>query len=433
MGDFEKFAFMVEGAEMIAYTIDRYAVFEGLYLRTQSAAVTRLKSSLTMLYAAVLKYLAKAKHYFEQSTPLRIIKGSLVSKRDIKELSESIVAAQSRVNDYAAILDAEYSTEILESVTTLNRAHEDKYKRLKALLEDIDAPIKRVSRQLQNIEDNLESKRRAEILMWLSPEPYIAHHNQNRRDVLTGTGQWLLKDSTYKQWMEDSSSSLIWLHGMSGTGKSKLVSIIIEDLVRQCDVDDRPQPVYFYCSRNNQETTRSDPRAILASLARQISSLKPGAPILPPSLLLYRRKEVDGFASGTISIDESTKLIVHLTDYYAVSTIIVDALDECNPESRHQLLDALEDILHQSSGLVKIFVSSREEGDLVCELRDYPSLKISSDRNSKDIELFVHTETTRLVTAGRLLRNSQAKDDLREKITTKLLVGANGMLVPDFE
>lgn len=423
----------MKGAETIAYIIDRYAVFEGLYLRTQSTAVTRLKGSLTILYATVLKYLAKAKHYFEQSTPLRIIKGSLVSKRDIEKLSESIIAAQSRVNDYAAIVDAECSTEILESVATLNRAHEDKYKQLKALLEDIDAPMKRVSRQLQNIEDELESKRRAEILMWLSPEPYVAHHRQNRRDVLTGTGQWLLEDPTYKRWMNDSSSSLIWLHGMSGTGKSKLVSIIIEDLVRQCDVDDRPQPVYFYCSRSNQETTRSDPRAILASLARQMSSPKSGAPILQPLLLLYRRKEVDGFASGSISIEESTNLIVSLSDYYAVSTIIVDALDECNSESRYQLLDALEDILQQSSGLVKIFVSSREEGDLVCELRDYPSLRISSDRNSRDIELFVRTETTRLVTAGRLLRNSQAKDDLREKIMTRLLVGANGMSVLGFE
>ena len=220
---------------------------------------------------------------------------------------------------------------------------------------------------------------------------------------------------------------------MSGTGKTKLVSIIIESLVRQCDVDDRTQPVYFYCSRNNQETTRSDPRAISGSLARQMSSLKPGAPILPPSMSLYRLKEVDGFASGSISIDESTKLITGLTDYYAVSIIIVDALDECNPESRHELLDALEDILHRSSGLVKIFVSSREEGDLVCELRDYPSLRISSDRNSKDIELFVRTETTRLVTLNRLLRHSQAKDEMRDKIMETLLVGADGMSVSGFE
>lgn len=424
---------MVEAAELIAYNIDRYAVFEALYLRTQSAAVTKLKDSLTTLYAVVLKYLAQAKQYFKEKTALRYIKSSLVSKVDPGKFSDSLTSAQTRVNEYAAIVDAEYAKEILENIATLNRADDEKHERLKALLEDLDAPIKRVSRQLQNIEDILESRRRAEILMWFSPEPYLAHHNHNKRDILIGTGHWLLEDPTYKRWMNDSASSLIWLHGMSGTGKTKLVSIIIEDLLRKRDVDDRPQPVYFYCSRSNQETTRSDPRAVLASIVRQMSLLKPGGPVLPPSLLFYHQKEGDGFNSGNISIDESTKLVADLTEYHAVSTIVVDALDECNPESRHELLGALEDILQRSSGLVKIFVSSREEGDLVCELRSYPSLKISSDRNSKDIELFIRTETTKLVTSGRLLRYSRAKDELKDKIIMQLLLGANGMLVRAFE
>ncbi len=424
---------MMEAAELIAHTVDRYALFEVLYLRTQSAAAIRLKESLTMLYTVVLKYLAKAKRYFEENTALRIIKSSLSSKRDMEDFPGILTSAQTRVNEYAALVDAEYAKETLETVAILNHTHEARYRRLKALLEDMDAPIRRVNHQLQSIEDKLESRRRADILMWFSPEPYLAHHDQNKRDVLIGTGRWLLDDTTYKRWINDSASSLIWLHGVSGTGKTKLVSIIIEDLSPQYDLDSKPRPAYFYCSRNNQETTRSDPRAILASLARQMSSLKPGAPILPPSLSLYHRKEVTGFASGNVSIAESTRLIIDLTAYYAVSIIIVDALDECNPKSRHELLDALEDILQQSSGLVKVFVSSREEGDLVCELRDYPSLRISSDRNSQDIELFIRTETTKLVKSGRLLRNSHAKDEMRDMIMTKLLMGANGMSVPAFD
>src|SRR5579871_2202713 len=33
-----------------------------------------------------------------------------------------------------------------------------------------------------------------EILLWMSPEPYIQHHEQTKQDVLPGTGQWLLSD-----------------------------------------------------------------------------------------------------------------------------------------------------------------------------------------------------------------------------------------------
>jgi hypothetical protein len=64
---------------------------------------------------------------------------------------------------------------------------------------------------------------RTNILRWLSPEPYKEYHNQARRDVLAGTGKWLLSDSVFKKWKDESASSILWLHGIQGSGKSKLV------------------------------------------------------------------------------------------------------------------------------------------------------------------------------------------------------------------
>jgi hypothetical protein len=43
--------------------------------------------------------------------------------------------------------------------------------------------------------------------------------------------------------------------------------------------------------------------------------------------------------------------------------IVVDALDECDSDTRWELVEALESIT-ESASLVKVFVSSREEGDL---------------------------------------------------------------------
>lgn len=68
----------------------------------------------------------------------------------------------------------------------------------------------------------LVSKRK-KILQWLSSEPYIKHHEQTKKDVLSGTGQWLLSDPEFIRWKEDSASSILWLHGILGSGKSKLV------------------------------------------------------------------------------------------------------------------------------------------------------------------------------------------------------------------
>jgi hypothetical protein len=67
------------------------------------------------------------------------------------------------------------------------------------------------------------ASKRTEILRWISPEPYIQHHEQAKKEVLEGTGQWLLSDPVFKKWKKESVSSILWLHGILGSGKSKLV------------------------------------------------------------------------------------------------------------------------------------------------------------------------------------------------------------------
>ena len=110
-----------------------------------------------------------------------------------------------------------------------------------------------------------------------------------------------------------------------------------------------------------------------------------------------------------------------------MTTIVVDALDECDPQMRQPLLDAFERILKDSIGLVKIFVSSRNDQDIVCTLRSYPNMSISSNKNTADIAAFVAVETVRLVKCGQLLRNSRAKETMTALIIEQVSDGADGM------
>jgi len=180
--------------------------------------------------------------------------------------------------------------------------------------------------------------------------------------ILTGTGQWLLSDPIFKKWKDDSASSILWLHGIPGSGKSKLVYVfymsnsnltitktlslvVVEDALARYKAGDSPQPIFFYCSRNPVEPARSNPQVILASLARQLSCLEPGKPLLKPSVNIFREKEAEGFASGSLQIDESFNLVLQLIAQYPLTTIVIDAMDECDPQKRHELLKALEKIL----------------------------------------------------------------------------------------
>ena len=178
---------------------------------------------------------------------------------------------------------------------------------------------------------------------------------------------------------------------------------MIEDAKKAFCSGQSPPPAFFYCSRNTAEPTRSNPDSIVASIARQLSSLQPGDPLLSPVVAAYTKREKEGFASGSLGIEESRALILQLVEQYRLTTIVIDALDECDPERRADLLESLEEILQESASLVKIFVSSRSDQDIVLHLRGYPNLELSSSRNKDDITSFVTAETHGLIKRRKLL------------------------------
>ena len=197
-------------------------------------------------------------------------------------------------------------------------------------------------------------------------------------------------------------------------------SIVIEDALKNFKAGNNPHPVYFYCSRNPAEPARSNPQAILASLARQLSSTQPGKPMLQPSVDLYNEEEAEDFVSGGLQLNQSLKLIMQLIELYPQTTIVLDALDECDPAIRLDLLRALENILQHSCSLVKIFVSSRNDQDIVLQLNGYLNLEIDSRMNSDDIAQFVNAEVEQLIKDGKLLRNSKSKDHMKRMIIRKV-------------
>ncbi|KAH6670150.1 hypothetical protein B0J14DRAFT_517196 [Halenospora varia] len=413
INDSDKFSFVVESAASIGEIICRYAVFEDVYLQSPSPATDELQRALVKFYAAIMVYLSKVKSYFEQNSAMRRLKSGFLAKSDIESYFSAIATAQETVDRCSCMVEMQEK---------LNQRMD-----LKRLLECIDGPMERISADLESIKDGFESSKRTEILRWISPEPYIQHHEQAKREVLLGTGQWLLSDPVFQRWKKESVSSILWLHGIPGSGKSKLVSIVIEDAKKVFQNGQSPAPVFFYCSRNTAEPARSNPDAIVASIVRQLSSIQLGHPLLPPTVAAYKKQEMEGFTSGSLGIDESRALILQLAQHYPLITIVIDALDECHPERRADLLRTFESILQECSSLVKIFVSSRDDQDIVWHLQKYPNLELSSNKNTDDITTFVRKETEALIMQGKLLRLSKNKENLKKEIIEQVTKNADGM------
>ena len=86
----------------------------------------------------------------------------------------------------------------------------------------------------------------------------------------------------------------------------------------------------------------------------------------------------------------------------------------------------LDDIIQNSLGLIKVFISSRDDNDIVCRLAETPNVIIRAADNGKDIERFVKVEVAKSI-AEKILVGGEVSTELRDRIVRTLITGANGM------
>lgn len=142
----------------------------------------------------------------------------------------------------------------------------------------------------------------------------------------------------------------------------------------------------------------------------------------------YQEREKEGFATGPLDTDECRDLIIQLLPNYQQSNIVIDALDECDKDTRSRLLSVLATIMESTPNLVKIFISSRDDDDIVIKLNKRPTIRISPKDNSEDIERFVQSEIDKRISSRELL-HGKVSDTLKGHVIKTLINGADGMLV----
>jgi hypothetical protein len=108
------------------------------------------------------------------------------------------------------------------------------------------------------------------------------------------------------------------------------------------------------------------------------------------------------------------------------ATIIIDALDECDPEERYNWLSALDTIVSQSASLIRLFVSSRNDGDIVCQLEESPNIFIRASDNFTDIARYVQEEVSKAIKQKRIVRGN-VSPETKQLIIETLITGSQGM------
>ncbi|KAL9045134.1 MAG: hypothetical protein Q9214_001784, partial [Letrouitia sp. 1 TL-2023] len=421
VSDVQAFGYMSEGLEIVTGIMARYTLLERFCSQASSTllaeGVCQLKDSIAKVYANILIFLAKAKNYWSHRTIGRALKASFTDiARDYYTLQDTISEADDETIRLAHLIQHEHLAN--ESDVTQQK--------LDVLVNEIEGSFVRVTRDITQLRDELHQDQRQAVLRWLSTIGCEQDHHDAIKTVLDGTGEWLFDRAEFIEWHKSSASSILWLHGIPGAGKSKLTSLVIQKMLQQHDENPNcAVPLaFFYCSRKGTDSRTTNPTEVLRAILRQLTGTRAQLPLRGSAAHEYKSRKVQADNIGAciqpLDIDEAVTQILTITSEDPI-TIVIDALDELDRD-RGDLLNAFDEIVQSSSNLVKIFVSSRNDEDISDRYRCRANIEIDENCNRDDMNNFIHSSIDKAIKNKKMLQgkvSSELKSDIIRTLTEK--------------
>jgi hypothetical protein len=201
----------------------------------------------------------------------------------------------------------------------------------------------------------------------------------------TGTCEWILETEELSAWLDterrtesqNHATNILWLHGLPGTGKSTMSIFLAEELPRIFSATTGRTLAYFFCDTSSEE--RSIATAVLRGLLIQLLQQHPQ--LLNYLLPKYNERKAKLFTS----FDALWTIFMNFATDKATGRkyCIIDALDECEPDSQVTLLTQLQQTFgHHSSddpvSNIRILITSRPYPEIDECLRQFVSKDLAS-------------------------------------------------------
>ncbi|KAH8813589.1 hypothetical protein DL96DRAFT_1821354 [Flagelloscypha sp. PMI_526] len=283
----------------------------------------------------------------------------LLQEEEISELMDSLVEAL--VNRFAAI----------PLPRLANLAGEDaRAKR--------DAQITVIHHNVEHLRDALDQSSFRRLKDWLKPIDQIGKLESSIRCRGHTTCEWFLEHPAIEGWIR--KGGLCWFHGGMGTGKTFIMSHLVQSLIHR-----GLTVAYYYFEFTNPSTLSEE--ALLRSLVFQLSSIH-----LPTILASHQTHR------GGASEPQLAALLGSIVELAGRSEqpfyIVIDALDELSPPQRMQLFKTLACMSMVDSLNMHVIISSRDEIDIMSGLGELAPhhLDILDGAVRHDIAIFVDQE-----------------------------------------
>ncbi|KAF7953257.1 hypothetical protein EAE96_006469 [Botrytis aclada] len=210
-----------------------------------------------------------------------------------------------------------------------------------------------------------------------------------------GTCEWVLTNPQYVRWLSEKETCLLWVSGHSGSGKTILSAFLLEHLGSSISsMGTKLIVCCFFCDEKIE--AQRDAKAIVRSLIYQII-------VRRRALIKYVKAAYDmQGAHLTDNFNELWRIFTAITNDRKVGhiDIIIDAIDECEENTRDRLLRAITSLVGQknSSGThgIKFLITSRpllwRQYALARERTEHTlSIEDLNSNNESDLHLVIRT------------------------------------------
>lgn len=233
-------------------------------------------------------------------------------------------------------------------------------------------------------------------LILTDPVDDLAAAKRAKGERVTGTCEWILTRGEYTRWLVESRTHLLYLIGEPGIGKTMIATFLVDEMSKKASQSHQIVFAYYFC--DNKDHNRRTATSVLRGILLQISRQRPALfeKFLVPE---YKEKEKRLFDNFDALCRVLRLMLIHpdMGEAY----ILVDALDECEEQYHHDLMESLETFSGiTDASQVKIVITSRptmeilEIEQLFSEnpLSVHPSVLIRIDSAAVNHDLCMYIE-----------------------------------------
>ncbi|KAI1429139.1 hypothetical protein F5Y12DRAFT_728265 [Xylaria sp. FL1777] len=264
-------------------------------------------------------------------------------------------------------------------------------------------------------------------------------YSRFKRNLLEGSGAWLLKEEFFDLWMQHQAP-ILWVFGGPGAGKTMLSTWLITILNKQFEAKSEMglgTHIGYFFVKENVEDLR-DPNILFKTMAWQIQQTD--------SVFRRHAAAVCEFNRKTAGAEETWENV--FLDFYQGfqgqdrrAILIIDGLDEAEIHVQRRILRLMKDYVSRIRAgqpariQFAIFgrLTLRPELERIQLDREEKIIEVSSVKNHEDMENYI-TNRVKNLTIVRMMRNRKPDGPKEAKkfargVRQKVLDGAAGVFL----